>query len=140
MPERIGVLLRPFAVEDAPENLRAELAGELMHGITGMFDGQIVGYAGIREVYGRHFGFFHLNDERARQPFFIHRLVKITIDAAESVGITPLFTFCDETHARARLWLIRLGFRELRDDEKDAIIKATEDATGQKVWIREKRI
>ena len=131
------ITLREFDPSDTHEHMRAELADGMIAGVTGVMNGEVVGYAGFREVYGRHFAFFHLEDERARMPFLIHRAVKASIAIAEAGGISPIFTFCDETHPRARAWMLRLGFRELRADERDPVIEATEATTGHRVWIKE---
>lgn len=129
------ITLRPFLPSDASGE--GDIGDESIIGLTVEIGGAVAAYAGIRQVLGHNWAFFKLLDERARRPALMHRTTLAVLDAAERCGVTPVFTFCDESASpRAEAWLQRLGFRPLADHEKDADIRATEEIVGHDTWIR----
>ena len=129
------ITLREFRPEDASGIGDLE-PGDALIGISAEIDGALAGYAGIRDVLGRGWVFFSILDERLRRPALIHRTTLQVLRSAAEAGINPVYAFCDDKQSRAEVWLKRLGFRLMRDGEKDPAIMATEEVTKQMAWIR----
>lgn len=104
-------------------------------GITILIEGEVAAFGGIFRYDGRRVAFFNLFDERAARPAVLHRLVKRgLIEAASDDG--QIVSFVDDQMPRAEVWHKRLGFRPMRDDEKDWVITGAEERTGGKrAWV-----
>ena len=129
---------REFRPEDAKEaSVIREILddGDPIIGLTLIKDDEVAAYGGLRRVFGKNWAFFNIEDESVRKGMLIHRTVFNAIQAITHSGDLPIFTFADTSQPRAEAWLIRLGFRPLRDHERDEAIRATEEATGLKAWI-----
>jgi hypothetical protein len=135
------IILRPFRPEDASSegDIVSELLadGDPLIGITAESGGRIVAYGGLREVHGRNWAFFRVIDESARKPAFLHRTAIAALAAFRAAGIGEVLTFCDRSQYRAEEWLLRLGFKPMRDEEKDLVIRTTETQVGHATWVLE---
>lgn len=127
------ITLRAFRPEDASGE--GDIGDEAIIGITAELNGEVAGYAGIRDVLGKNWAFFRVIDERLRVPALLHRTTLSVLRAAAEVGISPIFTFCDSSQPNAEAWLKRLGFELLDDNEKDEPVRAAEGITGYDSWV-----
>lgn len=131
--------LREFRLEDASEEpgVVDEIIrdGDPIAGLTVEIGGDVAAYGGVRLIHGQSWAFFNLTDEGARNPFLLHRTTVAGILALGRAGIHTIHTFADTSKPRAEAWLLRLGFRRMREDEKDEAVKAAERQTGHEAWV-----
>jgi N-acetylglutamate synthase-like GNAT family acetyltransferase len=135
----VKVVLRPFQPSDA-QAICGFVPTYPVLCLTAEIDGKIAAYGGLQLYGSRHWVAFHLADERLRRPMWLHRIVARGLAAVVRSGISPIYALCDEGKPRSRAWLAALGFRPLREDEKDQDITMLERIEGHAVphsaWVR----
>lgn len=106
------------------------------HGVTLERDGRVVAVGGIVRV-GPHWWTFADIQPEGRRGMVTHRLVVDALRMAEESGITPIYGYCDEAKPLAKKWIKAIGFRPIRDSERDDAIAVVERWCGRTAWIRE---
>ena len=125
--------LRPFHPSDLGD-LEGSSTLNPAFGLTAVRNGVAIGYAGLHFFGGRAWVFFHSRDPAIRRGMFLHRLVVRWLAAARALGVMEMWAYCDMRWPGAEAWLLRLGFRPAKEEEKDEAIVAAEKATGQRAW------
>lgn len=129
----MDVTIRAFQPSDVALPSDAQIVA---HGVTLESSGRVIATGGIVRV-GAHWWTFSEIQPEGRRGMITHRLVVKALRAAEAVGITPIFGYCDETKPLARKWIEAIGFRPIRDEERDEDIAAVERWCARPAWIRE---
>lgn len=117
-----------------PSDLALPVGGIAAHGITIRREGRIIAMGGLVRV-GAHWWTFAKIEPDGRL-LLLHRLVMQALRAADEIGLTPIYGYCDETKPRALEWIRAMGFRLAEPAEKDADIEAVERWCGRPAWIR----
>ena len=126
--------IRPFRPEDAEDqNLREDTptVGMTMTDLSG----KVLAFAGIMTWGGMHWTFFN-RKEGVHHPVAFYRLTLNGMERCEKLGFTPIYALADTDFATSERWLTKIGFRPLRDDERDDVIRIMEEHTKRRVWVR----
>lgn len=128
---------RLFQVDDMEAlGLKPPAVDIAVQGLTLTCDGVVVAVGGLVRV-GPHWWTFSQILPEARKAIVLHRLSLRALDAAEALGITPIYGYCDESKPRALDWILRLGFARCPERYKDDSIRVVETWCGSGAWIRE---
>lgn len=105
-------------------------------GLTATIDGEIAGYAGVHRFGVHDWVYFNVFDDRVKDPFFLHRLVRQVLASYDASGFGPIYSICDHETQSARRWHGALGFREVVDAERDDEIRLCEAHNNRGAWVR----
>lgn len=105
--------IRRFARQDRPEWVVEWVA------YAAEQDGEVVALGMI--LWDSHGLTWVMYNSRIKlSPFLMHRLAKKTLGHLREIGVTDLYTFCDDAIPGADKWLARLGFRPSFEFPSDA--------------------
>lgn len=121
-----------------PDRRRTLRHRATMHGLTLSIAGTPVAVGGLVMIGSRWWTFAEIT-EPARRPMTLHRLVLGGLAAADRCGINRIYGYCDVAYPRAQAWIESMGFRPVRDDERDRELRLVEGFVKAPAWVRERK-
>lgn len=134
-------------MSNAPLNIRPLRASDLyrfgevvtweVFGLLAERDDQMVACGGINRFGDHWWAFCHIVDPAFRCAPFLHRAMLAGLTACDRLGFAPQYSYADAGFPRAVRWHQALGFRPIRDEERDVEIRVAESLTrGTATFVR----